>query len=270
VQLFLGGGGGDEGDVDAHLGHGDRDQVEGAAVDGGGGDDVVPALADVEQGQEVGGLPAGSQHGGGAPLQGRDLAGHGVAGGVLQAGIAVAVSLQVEQLAHILAGVVLEGGGLDDGDLAGFAVAGRIAALDADGIAVHRVAPFMLSPGHGRRRLWGGLFSQTLVAVGGDGGADGLEQLHQHDQQHHGHQHDAGLVAVVAVGDGHFAQAAAADGARHGRIAQNGGQGGGHAGNKAGHTLGDHHLGDDLQGGGAHAIDGLGFAVFPSPHAVPP
>src|SRR5699024_6770081 len=47
VQLFLGGGGGDEGDVDAHFGHCDRDQVEGAAVDGGGGDDVVPALADV-------------------------------------------------------------------------------------------------------------------------------------------------------------------------------------------------------------------------------
>src|SRR5699024_9909926 len=137
VQLLLGGGGGDEGDVDAHLGHGDRDQVEGAAVDGGGGDDVVPALADVEQGQAVGGLPAGGQHGGGATVQGGDLAGHGVAGGVLQAGVEVAVGLQVEQLAHVLAGVVLEGGGLDDGDLAGLAVAGGVAALHADGIAVH-------------------------------------------------------------------------------------------------------------------------------------
>ena len=201
VQLFLGGGGGDEGDVDAHLGHGDRDQVEGAAVNGGGGDDVVPALADVEQGQEVGGLPAGGQHGGGAPFQGGDLAGHGVAGGVLQAGVEVAVGLQVEQLAHVLAGVVLEGGGLDDGDLAGLAVAGGVAALHADGIAVHREllsCPPSVTGG-------GGSLSQSLVAVGGDGGADGLEQLHQHDQQHHGHQHDAGLVAVVAVGDGHLA-----------------------------------------------------------------
>ena len=84
VQLFLGAGGGHEGHVDPHFGHGDRDQVEGAAVDGGGGDDVVPALADVEQGEEVGRLPAGSQHGGGAPLQGSDLAGHRVTGGVLQ------------------------------------------------------------------------------------------------------------------------------------------------------------------------------------------
>ena len=98
---------------------------------------MVPALADVEQGEEVGRLPAGSQHGGGAPLQGGDLAGHRVTGGVLQPGIEVAVGFQVEQLAHILAGVVFEGGGLDDGDLARLAVAGGVAPLHADGIAVH-------------------------------------------------------------------------------------------------------------------------------------
>ena len=58
----------------------------------------------------------------------------GVVRRVLQAGIEVAVGLQVKQLAHVLAGGVLEGGGLDDGDLAGFAVAGGIAALYAQGI----------------------------------------------------------------------------------------------------------------------------------------
>ena len=42
-----------------------------------------------------------------------------------------------EQLAHVLAGSVLERSGLDDGDLAGFDVAGGVAALHADGITVH-------------------------------------------------------------------------------------------------------------------------------------
>ena len=49
------------------------------------------------------------------PLQLADLLGHKVTGGVLQAGVEVAVGFQVEQLAHILAGGIFEGGGLDDG-----------------------------------------------------------------------------------------------------------------------------------------------------------
>ena len=53
---------------------------------------------------------------------------------VLEAAVEVALGLQVKELAHVLAGGVFEGGGLDDGDLAGFAVAGGIAALYAQGI----------------------------------------------------------------------------------------------------------------------------------------
>ena len=60
--------------------------------------------------------------------------GNRIAGGILQTGIEISRSLQIKQLAHILAGGVLEGGGLDDGDLAGFTVAGSIAALDAFGV----------------------------------------------------------------------------------------------------------------------------------------
>ena len=62
----------------------------------------------------------------------------------MQAGVEVAACLQVEQLAHVLAGGVLEGGGLDNGDLPGLAVAGGVAPLDADGFDViaHIFLPF--------------------------------------------------------------------------------------------------------------------------------
>ena len=91
VQLFLGAQRVHEGGLDAHLFHGDRDEVEGAAVDGAGCHDVVTGLAKVEQGEEVGSLPAGSQHGSGAAFQFTDLLGHKVTGGVLQAGVEVGV-----------------------------------------------------------------------------------------------------------------------------------------------------------------------------------
>ena len=137
VQLLLGAQRVHKGGLNAHLLHGDGNEVEGAAVDGAGCHDMVTGLAEVEQGKEVGGLTTGGQHGGGAALQLADLLGHKVTGGVLQAGVEVAVGFQVEQLAHILAGGIFEGGGLDDGDLAGLAIAGRITALHTDGITVH-------------------------------------------------------------------------------------------------------------------------------------
>ena len=142
VQLLLGAQGVYEGGGDAHLGHGNRDEVECAAVDGAGGYDVVSCLADIEQGKEVCGLSAGGKHSGSAAFQLADLFGYHVAGGVLQAGIEIAVCLQIEQLAHVLAGSVLEGGGLDDGDLTGLAVAGGVAALHTDGITVHTTYSF--------------------------------------------------------------------------------------------------------------------------------
>ena len=137
VQLLLAAQRVHKGGGNAHLLHGDGDEVEGAAVDGAGRHDVVARLAEVEQCEEVCSLTAGRQHGGGAALQLADLFRHQITGGVLQAGVEVAVGFEVEQLAHVLAGGILEGGGLDNGDLAGFAVAGGVAALHADGITVH-------------------------------------------------------------------------------------------------------------------------------------
>ena len=158
AQLLLAGVGGDEGGSDAHLRHGHGDKVEGAAVDGGAGDDVVPALADVEQGEEVGRLTGGGQHGGGAALHLRDFRRHIVVGGVLEPGVEVAAGLQIEQLAHVLAGVIFEGGGLDDGNLAGLAVAGGVAALYALG------ADFVLA--HGVSLLISSLCRVVYVSCG--------------------------------------------------------------------------------------------------------
>ena len=75
-QLLVGAVRGDEGDLDTHFRHGDGDQIEGTAVDGGRGDDVVPAGADVEQREEVGRLAGRGEHSGGAALQLADLGGH--------------------------------------------------------------------------------------------------------------------------------------------------------------------------------------------------
>ena len=133
VQFLLRALGIHEGKLDAHALHGDGKQVEGPAVDGGGGDDVVAAARDVEDGIEVGRLSGGQQHGGGASLQGADLGRHRVVGGVLESGIEVTAGLQVEQLAHLLAGLIAEGGGLYDGEVAGLTIAGTIAGVEAVG-----------------------------------------------------------------------------------------------------------------------------------------
>ena len=53
---------------------------------------------------------------------------------VLQAGIKITAGLQVKQLAHIVGAIIFESGALHNGNLAGFAVAGGIAALYAQGI----------------------------------------------------------------------------------------------------------------------------------------
>ena len=108
---------------------------------------MVTAVGDVEHSIEVGRLAGGGEHGGGAALHVADLGRHHVVGGVLEPGIEIAAGLQVEQLAHVLAGGILECGGLDNGDLAGLAVARRIAALDAlgiDGVIAHVVSFFLI------------------------------------------------------------------------------------------------------------------------------
>ena len=193
-----------------------------------------PAVADVEQGEEVGRLAAGRQHGGSAALQLADLLCDDIAGGVLQAGVEIAVGLQVKQLPHILAGGIFKGSGLDNGDLAGLAVAGRIAALHADGITIHCnillywVCLYSTIPRRStslRRGIEtlnfslpqadGVYFLSRLSLLVAHQGAHGLERLHQQHQQDDTDDHDVGLVTVVAVGQSDLTQAAAANDAGH-------------------------------------------------------
>ena len=95
---------------DAHLGHGVRDEVVRAAVDGRARHDVAARLAYVEEREEVCGLAGAREHGRRAALERADLGRHAVVGGILQTGVEVALGLQVKELAHVLGGRVLEGG----------------------------------------------------------------------------------------------------------------------------------------------------------------
>ena len=107
---------------------------------------MVPAAGNIKHGVEVGRLAGGKQHSRRAALQGADFGGDGVVGGVLQAGIEITAGLQIEQSAHILAGFVAEGGGLDDGEVPRLSVAGAVARVEAVGchlIAAH--GAFLLS-----------------------------------------------------------------------------------------------------------------------------
>ena len=93
---------------------------------------MVAALGDVEHGVEGSSLTAGGEHSGTAALKGADAGGHHVVSGVLQAGIEVAAGLQVEELAHVLAGVVFESGALYDRNLTRLAILRGVASLNTD------------------------------------------------------------------------------------------------------------------------------------------
>ena len=120
---------------------------------------MFPAGDNVKDGVKGSRLTGGGQHGRGSPLQGADLGRHVVIRGVLEAGVEVAVGLQVKELTHVLAGGVFERGGLDDGDLPGLSVSRGIAALDTLGIDLiitHKISFFLM--GHGgqdRPNIWG-------------------------------------------------------------------------------------------------------------------
>ena len=142
IQLLLGAVGVHEGEVDAHALHGDGKQIVGAAVDGGGAHHMLPTGDNIENGIEGSRLTGGGEHSRSAPLQGADLGGYIVVGGILQAGIEVAAGLQIKEGPHLLAGGIPEGGGLNDGDVPGLPVAGSITGVDTlgtDAVLAHGV-----------------------------------------------------------------------------------------------------------------------------------
>ena len=116
---------------DTELLHGNAEEVARTAVNSAGADEVVARLADVEHGEEVRRLTGTREHRCHTAFHGRNLGCHGIVGGVLQTRVEVATGLQVEQVGHRVAGLVLESGALVDGKDARFAVFRLPAALYA-------------------------------------------------------------------------------------------------------------------------------------------
>ena len=120
-----------ERDVYAELLQRGTQQVERAAVDVVGGDDVVSRPADIQAGHQIGRLSGRGEDGAYTAFQVADLGGHAVTGGILEPGIEVAAVFQVEQAGHLLGGVVFERRALDDGELPGFSFSGMVTCVDA-------------------------------------------------------------------------------------------------------------------------------------------
>ena len=101
---------------------------------------MVSAAADIEQRVEVGSLSAAGQHARRAALHLRNFRCHMVIGGILKPGVEISACLQVKKLSHILAGIVFERSALNNGNLAGFPVTRRVAALYAYTVNLHIVS----------------------------------------------------------------------------------------------------------------------------------
>jgi hypothetical protein len=136
LDLVFGGVGVDEGDVDAEFLQGHVEEVRGAAVDGAGGDEVVAAVAEVQDRDERGGLAGGGHQGADAALEGGQLLFRGFGRGVAEARVEVAGRFEVEEVSDVFAAVVLERGALEDGQHARLAVFRLPAFLDAKGVGV--------------------------------------------------------------------------------------------------------------------------------------
>lgn len=117
------------------------------AVDLGGGDDVVAGRAEVEDGEGRRGLSGAGEHRGDAAFERGDLLGDLVVRRVREARVEVAARLQVEEVGHLLARLVLVGRRGVDRDLAGLALLRLPAALDAERVDFHlSCSPFPVSP----------------------------------------------------------------------------------------------------------------------------
>ncbi len=131
VEFVFGGVGTHEGEVDSHTLHGDGEEVVRAAVDRGRRDDVIPRGAEVEDGEEVRGLPGRGEHPGGSSFEGGNLRGNDIARRVLQTGVEVPGGFEIEELAHRGARLIAERRALNDRNLTRLAVFRTVSRLNA-------------------------------------------------------------------------------------------------------------------------------------------
>ena len=129
--FLLGGFGVHEDALDAQLFQGIGEEVDGAAVDGGGGNEAVAGLKDIQQREQRSRLTGGGTHSADAALQHVYLLLHSHNGGVLEAGVDKALGGVVEDGCHVVGGVIDVGGALDYGDYSGLGILGGIACVEA-------------------------------------------------------------------------------------------------------------------------------------------
>ena len=120
--------------LDTHFFHRHDKQVERTAVDAVGGDEVVAAFANIEHRIEACRLTARGEHRRHTAFERSDLSRGRVASGVLQTRIEIARFFQVEESAHLLSTLILEGRTLVNGQLARFSVLRSPAGLHTLGV----------------------------------------------------------------------------------------------------------------------------------------
>ena len=124
-------------EVDSQITQGLIEQIEGAAVDRGGRDDMVAGLGDIGDTDQGRRLTGSGQHRADAALKRGDLLRDGIEGGIRQTGIEKAVGFEIEELSHRLGGIINKSSALDDRQDAGIAVFRLIAGLYAFCIQFH-------------------------------------------------------------------------------------------------------------------------------------
>lgn len=122
--------------LDTELLERDTEQVDGAAIDGGGSDEAVASRAQVQDRQQGGSLAGRGQHGADAALERRDLLLDGVTGRVCKAGVHK-LGGHIEQTGDMCGRVKAIGRGLHDGQGAGAAVLRLVALMQAFGFDFH-------------------------------------------------------------------------------------------------------------------------------------
>ncbi len=131
VNLLDGRVGIDEVHLETHVAQGLVEEVEGAAVNRGGADEVVARLADVQHGIHGRRLTGAGENRHHAALKVGYFLFHRVDGGIGKAGVEESVLLEVEELCHLHRGIVLIGRTLRDRQHPRLAVLWRIAGLHA-------------------------------------------------------------------------------------------------------------------------------------------
>ena len=91
---------------------------------------MAACLADVEDREKGSCLSGRGENGSHAAFQIGDSGCHRVVGGILKSGIEISGCLQVKELSHFIGGIVLECGGLVNGDLSRLPVSRVPAGVD--------------------------------------------------------------------------------------------------------------------------------------------